>query len=45
MKKIAIFDQYLVVLSQKWYNIGHSYYGTAIGTCTRSIKRCHFEWP
>ena len=23
----------------------HSYYGRRIGTCMRSIKWCHFQWP
>ena len=23
----------------------HSYYGRRIGTCMRSIKSCHFQWP
>jgi len=34
-----------------WYNLAndtkhrHSYYGRRIGTRTRSIKWCHFQWP
>jgi len=24
---------------------GHSYSGRQIGTRTRSIERCHFQWP
>jgi len=43
-EKFAIFDQY-VALSRKRYKIGHSYYGTPMGTRTRSVEWYHFQWP
>jgi len=44
VKKIAMFDQYSTS-SRKWFKIGpYSYHETPIGTRTRSIEWCYFQW-
>jgi len=41
--KIAILTNISLCLGL--YKIGHSFYGTPIGTRKESIEWCHFQWP